>query len=252
MTEYLLGIDVSDVQGFPKWDRVKNDGVEYAFCKATEGTTFKAKRFKYNWDGIKDAGIIRGTYHFARTKNDPIVEATHFVDTVGEVDDSDMLVLDIEDERNKLSKTDFIQWNLSFLETVEQKTGVVPIVYTGGPYFNKHGGQPDDEIVQKFLKYPLWLAAYTKTPDKYVPYIWKSKGWAIWQRSGDVAAKGDTVLRVDGIYVVVDRNQFDGTREDFLNFAKSLHVKEEEPPVIEPKAWDIMSEVIGKISGDNE
>lgn len=238
----LEGVDVSDVQGFPKWDKVKAFGVEYAFCKATEGTTFKAKRFEYNWNGIKDAGLIRGAYHFARTINDPIKEVKHFVKTIGVLDKNDMIVLDIEDERNVLSKTQFINWNLTFLETLEKETNVTPIVYTGGPYFNKHGGEknnkgiwyPGDELVNKLNRYPLWLAAYTKTPDKYVPYVWNSKGWTIWQRSGSIAAKGDSVFRVPGINVIVDRNQYKGSVEEFKIFAENLHRKESERITIVP------------------
>jgi len=233
---YLEGCDVSDVQGFPKWEKVKSSGIEYAFCKATEGETYVTKRFSYNWKGIKDAGLIRGAYHFARTANDPVKEVHNFVKTVGILDKNDMLVLDIEDDRNVLSKPQFINWVLTFLEALEKETNIIPIVYTGGPYFDKHGGAmndegdwyPGDELVKKLNRYPLWLAAYTKTPDKYVPYVWKSKGWTIWQRSGDVAAKGDKVLYVPGINVVVDRNQYRGTTKDLIDFANNLHVKESE------------------------
>jgi lysozyme len=242
MNDMLEGIDVSDVQGFPKWDKVKASGVEYAFCKATEGETYITKRFSYNWKGIKDAGLVRGAYHFARTANDPVKEVKNFIKTVGVLDTEDMLVLDIEDGKNVLSPPQFINWVLTFLQTVEQETNVIPIVYTGGPYFDESGGSknnkgdwyPDGEVVEKLNKYPLWLAAYSKTPDKYVPYVWKSKGWTMWQRSGDVAAKGDKVLYVPGINVVVDRNQYKGTLENFRNFASSLHLKESERITVIP------------------
>lgn len=231
MSDMLEGIDVSDVQGFPKWDKVKAGGIEYAFCKATEGETYVTKRFSYNWKGIKEAGLIRGAYHFARTANDPVKEVKNFVKTIGVLNKNDMIVLDIEDERNVLSKPQFLNWVLTFLETLKEETKVIPIVYTGGPYFDKHGGKennkgewyPDDSLVKELSSYPLWLAAYTKTPDKYVPYAWKNVGWTIWQRSGDQCAKGDTVLRVPGINVVVDRNQYKGTVEDLEAFACSLH-----------------------------
>ena len=255
----LEGIDVSDVQGFPKWKNVKEAGIEYAFCKATEGVTFQAKRFKYNWDGIKDAGIIRGTYHFARTVNDPTKDARNFIETVGELDDSDMLVLDIEDNRNKLKGKDFTDWVLAFMKTVENETDVIPILYTYGPYFTQYGKSPSSEIAEQLRRYPLWLAAYTKNPDKYVPEVWKSVGWKIWQRSGEICAPGDKVLYVPGINVVVDRNQFKGTRKDFLNFAKSLHKntskespvieKSELPSTMKPTGWNVMSEFLGKIFG---
>jgi len=250
----LEGIDVSDVQGFPKWEKVKAAGIEYAFCKATEGTTFQAKRFKYNWKGIKANNIIRGAYHFARTINDPLNDAKNFVKTVGNLDDSDMLVLDIEDKRSKLNKSQFISWVLTFMQYVEKETGIMPILYTYGPYFTQHAGYPTGELAKKLARYPFWLAAYTKNPDKYLPGVWKDSGWTIWQRSGEISAPGDKVLYVPGINVVVDRNQFKGNREDFLNFAKSLHDKKpEDLPVIEPyvhpepTAWNKMSELIGSM-----
>jgi lysozyme len=219
----IEGIDVSDVQGFVNWKKVKDGGYTFAFCKATDGETFVAKTFKRNWENIKSVGMIRGAYHFCHTKNDPIKEATHFVKTVGVLDLGDMLVLDIEDEKSILNNEQFINWTITFLDTVEQLTNVTPIVYTGGPYFDKHGGKPSDEIVSKLSKYPLWLAAYTTNPDKYVPYVWKNVGWSIWQRSGDVCAKGDTPLHAPGISVVVDRNQYKGTVEDLKSFSQNLY-----------------------------
>jgi GH25 family lysozyme M1 (1,4-beta-N-acetylmuramidase) len=219
----LEGIDVSDVQGIIDWKKVKNSGVAFAFCKATDGETFVSKTFRTNWQGIKDAGLIRGAYHYCHLKNDPIKEATHFVNTVGKLSGSDMLVLDIEDPKSTIGKEQFLNWTLSFMETVEKLSGVTPILYTGGPYFDSNGGKPDEETVNKLIKYPLWLAAYTSNPDKYVPFVWKKVGWTIWQRSGDVAPKGESVLHVPGIRCVVDRNQYKGTLEEFTNFAQSLN-----------------------------
>jgi lysozyme len=232
------GIDVSDVQGVIDWSKVKNSNVEFAFCKATENTKFVAKRFLTNWTNIKKAKLIRGAYHFARLSNDPIQEATHFIETIPELFETDMLVLDIEDDKTKLSNSEFINWTLSFLDYVENKTQITPIVYTGGPYFDFNSGSPSDDIINKLNHYPLWLAAYTLTPNKYIPYVWKNVGWKIWQRSGDVAAKGDKVFRVPGINNVVDRNQFDGTVEDLRDFAISLHTTLVDP-IIQPLSVDL-------------
>lgn len=221
----LSGIDVSDYQGLINWQRVKDSGIAFAICKATDGESFVAKSFRTNWIGIKAVNMIRGAYHFCHTKNNPIKEATHFVNTVGETDETDMLVLDIEDAKSILTPDQFINWTLTFLEVVEKLSCITPIVYTGGPYFDKHGGKPDAEIISKFSRFPLWLAAYTKTPDKFVPYVWANYGWTIWQKSGDVAAKGEPVLSVPGIQGIVDHNQYRWTLEDLTIFAKNLHVK---------------------------
>jgi lysozyme len=219
----LTGIDVSDCQGIIDWKKVKESGVYFAFCKATDSLTFVAKTFKRNWAGIKEGGLIRGAYHFCHTKNNPILESTHFVNTVGILEPYDMLVLDIEDDKNTLPPEQFLNWTYEFLTNVERLTGVTPIVYTGGPYFDKNGGKPSNEWINKLSRFPLWLAAYTTNPDKYVPAIWKNVGWTIWQRSGDVAAKGEKPFHVPGINCVVDKNQFRGLEKELEAFACSLH-----------------------------
>lgn len=225
----LTGIDVSNSQGLIDWKKVKDNGITFAFCKATDGLTFVAKTFEHNWNGIKDAGLIRGAYHFCHTKNNAVMEADHFVKTVGRLDPSDMLVLDIEDDKNVLSPEQFLNWTSEFVEAVGALACVTPIIYTGGPYFDKHGGKPSEKWIEELSRFPLWLAAYTKTPDKYVPAIWKNKGWTIWQRSGDLAAKGESPFRVPGINCVVDKNQYRGSIEELDAFARSLHHDYNEP-----------------------
>jgi lysozyme len=231
----IKGIDVSDVQGNINWLKVKSN-IDFAFCKATDGTNYIQKKFKQNWLSMYEVGIIKGAYHYCHTSNDPIIEATHFVTTVKNntitIKDTDMLVLDIEDDKNKLPPIQFIQWTLSFLDTVESLSKIKPIVYTGGPYFDKHGGKPSDNMIAQLSSYPLWLSAYTKNPEKYIPYVWKNKGFSIWQRSGDLAAKGENVFRCPGINGVVDLNQYEGTIDEFSALARNLHT-----PTIEDIKW---------------
>jgi lysozyme len=218
----LEGIDVSNAQGVIKWDVVAASGkVAYVVCKATEGSTFVDTQFHTNWAAVKAHGFVRGAYHFARTSNDPTVEADHFASTVGDVDPEDLLVLDIEVSGS--SGPQFVNWVLTWLERVEQKTGTTPIVYTGGPFFDSHDGSPDQATMDKLARFPLWLAAYSTTPDKFVPPAWKHVGWKFWQRTGDVAAPGDTVLRVPGIIGNVDRDEFSGTLDELKAFALNLH-----------------------------
>lgn len=33
-----------------------------------------------------------------------------------------------------------------------------------------------------FSKYPLWLAAYSNTKNPQLPFVWKKKGYKIWQK----------------------------------------------------------------------
>ena len=60
------GIDVSRYQGTINWTSVKNAGIQFAFIKATEGTSYKDPNFNANYTNSYNAGVIRGAYHFAR------------------------------------------------------------------------------------------------------------------------------------------------------------------------------------------
>lgn len=227
----LQGMDVSYAQGNIDWNKVVNSKlIDFAFCKATEGTGHKDVQFQKNWDAMKAHGMIRGAYHFGRPNVDAVAQAKYFVSVVGPLEPTDMLVLDIE--AGDLIGSKFTDWNLAFLETVEKLSGATPIIYTGGPFFDSHDGTPDLSVIKRLAHFPLWLAAYTVNPEKYIPPEWKSLGWVFWQRSGDVAAPGDTTLQVPGINGNVDRDNFIGTLEDLKKFAGSLHLKKE--PEVEP------------------
>ena len=66
---YIHGIDVSRYQQRISWEDVKAMQVNqiklgFAFIKATEGNGNIDPYFKRNWKKAKDAGVIRGAYHF--------------------------------------------------------------------------------------------------------------------------------------------------------------------------------------------
>ena len=64
---YADGIDVSHWQGSVNWPKVKAAGMQFAFMKATESTTYTDTAFATNWAGAAaPSGIYRGAYHFAR------------------------------------------------------------------------------------------------------------------------------------------------------------------------------------------
>lgn len=225
MSNLVEGFDVSSAQGLINWKTVgETNKFSFGFCKATEGPNFVDPQFKNNWNGIKACGFVRGAYHFARTSNDPKVEADHFLKVVkdmGDLQQGDLLVLDIE--VSSLAGTAFTSWVLAWLQHVEQETNITPIVYTGGPFFNQHVTNANEDVKNELGRFPLWLAAYTTKPDNFVPAIWKNVGWKIWQRSGDQAAAGDTILHIPGVTGNVDHNQFNGTVEELKRFAHELY-----------------------------
>src|ERR1700737_3115624 len=106
------GIDVSHHNGVIDWPRAATLGVTFAFAKATEGcdrshSSYTDRTFATNWQAMRDAGVIRGAYHFiglpldttprSQWTGDLHRQIDHFLETVGPLAPGDLPpVLDLE------------------------------------------------------------------------------------------------------------------------------------------------------------
>lgn len=198
--EYEIhGIDVSKYQRQISWKAVKQMQVQhiklgFAFMKATEGLTNADAYFRRNWRKSKEAGIIRGAYHFFIATKDGSKQAQNFISKVT-LESGDLPpVLDVEQtfgaSPDKVHK-EVKEW----LDAVEQHYGVKPIIYTYVDFYEKN-------LKGYFDDYPLWVAHYLQP---HQPRI--SREWSFWQHS----EKG----RVNGILSKVDFNVFNGDSAAF-------------------------------------
>lgn len=71
------GEDRSNFQPVTPWT-----GLDFGWCKATEGTGFTDATFADNWRNLKITGIPRGAYHFFHPAENPQIQARFFVGTV--------------------------------------------------------------------------------------------------------------------------------------------------------------------------
>jgi GH25 family lysozyme M1 (1,4-beta-N-acetylmuramidase) len=198
LPQYVNGIDVSHWQGTINWQEVSNAGFEFAFAKATEGTSFLDDKFKTNMDYGKNAGMLMGAYHFACPEsNSAADEANYFVSQAGQYIELGYLrpALDLEKGGPELGKPKLSQWVREFMSTVKSKTGVEPILYTNVNYVENY---LDDSIVNK---YNVWIANW-RTDLNPNTGGWSS--WDFWQHT--VGAKGS----VPGIDAQVDWDRFNG------------------------------------------
>lgn len=199
----LFGIDVSHHQGIIDWKKVKAAGVQFVFLKATEGETFVDKRYASNRAGAKAVGIPCGAYHFFRPKASTTAQINNFVKTVGKLQPGDLPpVLDIEvpEDWKDIAVKARVQMILDWLNAVEKKLGVKPLVYINNPMAR-------DELASaaELGNYKLWLAHYTDRPAPRVPAPWA--GWTFWQYSENGV--------VDGVSSqACDMNRFAGTSAD--------------------------------------
>ena len=56
----VFGVDVSSYQGTVDWSALAEQGVDFAFIKATEGSLLQDKQFSANWAGAAEAGVRTG------------------------------------------------------------------------------------------------------------------------------------------------------------------------------------------------
>ena len=129
----LRGFDVSSYQGAEPWQSfVTKYGISYGFAKATEGLTWNDPTFAANWAGMAAAGIVRGAYHFAHPRNDPVAEAKHFLNVVKPSLDTDLLLLDLE--VSELDAAGTRNWTIAWADAVTSLTAgkYNPGLYNGG------------------------------------------------------------------------------------------------------------------------
>ena len=204
---YLIhGIDVSKYQQTISWDavkemKVKDIQLDFVFIKATEGIINTDPQFKRNWKKSKQAGMIRGAYHFFLATKDGREQAENFISAV-DLEKGDLPpVVDIEQTYGvnaALLKKELKEW----LDVVEYYYGVKPIIYTNVDFYSRYLGK-------EFNSYPLWAAHYYQYD---TPRI--ERNWDFWQHSEEG--------RVNGILSKVDFNVFNG---DSLQFRSLLMAK---------------------------
>jgi len=209
-----MGTDVSHYQGTGiNWVNVKNAGVTFAWCKATEATTFKDSTFTLNQTNAKAAGAFVGAYHFARPSRNPNItgansadsEAAFFWGVVSNYVKTGrsylVPMLDWEDPNctNQLSATTLSSWVNEWCNTVSNYArlngapGIKPIVYTGTWY--SRPSSTYSGLTTAVTIWPGWIAAYPSNPNPQTggpsdTYPWSK--WTVWQYADTNWSGGDS------------------------------------------------------------
>ncbi|MGH3377906.1 MAG: GH25 family lysozyme [Actinoallomurus sp.] len=134
----LPGLDVSHYQGTINWATVKSQGAQFAYMKATEGTTYRDPTFSTNYLNSYNQGIVRGAYHFAQPASSTgAAQADYFAAHGGAWSaDGRTLpgMLDIEYGATStcygLSQASMRTWITSFLNEYHAKTSRWATIYT--------------------------------------------------------------------------------------------------------------------------
>jgi GH25 family lysozyme M1 (1,4-beta-N-acetylmuramidase) len=199
----IEGIDVSYHDGSIDWSRVRADGIDFAFIRASDGLDYIDNKFDANWAGARGAGVIRGAYQFFRPSQDPIAQADLVLERMGPLQDGDLPpVLDVETSSG-LPADEVIAGVRVWIDYMTDVLGRPPIIYAGLYSWEELTGNAD------MTESPLWVAQWTTASCPNIPSPWQT--WMFWQYSEDGW--------VDGIGETVDVDRYDGSREDLLAFA---------------------------------
>lgn len=194
----VFGIDVSHYQESIDWSKVFSEQkIDFVFLRATAGIDNSDKKFKQNWDAVKNANVIRGAYHYYRPDENSEEQANFFIQNVN-LEEGDLPpVLDIEKYSRNQSLQSLKNGLLNWLEIIEAHYKITPIIYTYNKFYVS--AIFDDP---RFEKYPIWIAWYNvkKHPDLIL------KEWIFWQFTDKGIIKG---IKGD-----VDINVFNGKIQD--------------------------------------
>ncbi|MDL2309648.1 glycoside hydrolase family 25 protein [Parabacteroides sp. OttesenSCG-928-B22] len=183
------GIDVSHHQGEITWEQVGADkNIQFVYIKATEGTSFKDPKYRYNTKQAQKQGIKTGAYHYFRTTSNPQRQAEHFIKTIKSANHELIPVVDVEEceHRNRKKLQDSLK---IFCNTIEQQCGIKPVIYSTNQFYLYF-------LYPQFNEYKLWIANY------YLPFIiLPNKKYTIWQFSEKGKLKGiETPVDLDRLH----------------------------------------------------
>ncbi len=166
----VSGVDVSYHSGKVDWSAAAAHGHRFALTLATAGNDFTDPFLATHWERMRQAGLVRGAYHFFSSADDPVEQAHHFLAHVLFEPGDLAPVVDIEKLYGP-APPDLPERLRKFLEVVEAELGVKPIIYTGPTFWKNH-------MSGDFGDYPLWIAEYgVEAPQ--VPEGWDV--WHLWQ-----------------------------------------------------------------------
>lgn len=199
------GVDVSRWQGDVNWGKLRAQGANFAYIKATDGGDHLDPMFMKNWRGADAAGLKRGAYHFFYWCRVASEQADWFIRNVPKVDGALPPVIDVEWNGDssctrRPSREKVLEKMQVFMDRLERHYGQRPIIYTSPDFYR-------DNLQGAFMDYPFWVRAVARHPSKVYP----DRKWLFWQYSGSGLSHGVTGR--------IDLNVFHGDEQQWRAWA---------------------------------
>ena len=196
----IRGVDVSHYQGEIDWNALAAQDIQFAYIKATEGSTYVDEHFAENYREARQTEIRVGAYHFFSFDSSGVTQAENFIETVEAYDGMLPPVVDVEFYGNKAADppdSEEVRSQLqAYLDAVEEAYGMRPVIYATYESWELY-------IKEMFDGYPLWIRDIWNQPRSSVD-------WTLWQYTNRGRLKG-----FSGEEPYVDLNVFKGSTTEW-------------------------------------
>ncbi len=207
-SEYpVRGVDVSSYQGDIEWQTLSSQNIDFAFIKATEGSSYVDPCFTYNYSEAQKCDISVGAYHFFSYDSTGITQAENFINTVVPFENMLPPVIDLEfygdKEKNPPSREAVTSELNDMLSVLEEHYGLKPIIYATEKSYDLYlsGG---------YEEYDIWIRNVISRPN-----LSDNREWTFWQFTNR-----DKLNGYKGKEKYIDINVFNGSREEFSLYPK--------------------------------
>ena len=203
----VRGVDVSEYQGEIDWEKLSNQNIDFAYIKATEGSSYTDERFQYNYQNAITTNLKIGAYHFFSFDSDAISQSENYIKNVPK--DMNLLppVVDIEfygDKNKNIPNAENTREQLKkLLEKLEEYYEKNPIIYATNTSYNLY-------IKDNFEGYKIWIRDIFSTPN-----LKDNRKWTLWQYTNRERLEG-----YNGEEKFIDMNVFNGSYEEFIKLVE--------------------------------
>lgn len=203
----VRGVDISSYQGTIDWQVLAGQDVDFAFIKATEGSSYVDSFFAINYENAIKTNLRVGAYHFFSYDSSGATQAELFIANVAPYDNMLPPVVDVEfygDKEKNLPDKETTQRELSdLLLKLEEHYGLKPIIYATEKSYRLY-------IENAFEEYDIWIRNVITSPN-----LSDDRSWTFWQYTNR-----DKLDGYSGKEQFIDINVYNSSKEQFKNYAK--------------------------------
>lgn len=201
----VKGVDVSSYQGEIEWTTLDEQGIKFAFIKATEGSSFVDKYFKSNWENASLTDLRIGAYHFFSYDSKGSTQAQNFIENVPIKNGSLPPVIDVEfygDKENNPPERNQVEKELqTMVEKLENHYDKRVIIYTTKKAYDLY-------IKNSFEQCDIWIRDVFSEPS-----LSDKRSWTFWQYTDRERLEG-----YSGREKFIDVNVFYGSENQFEEY----------------------------------